>query len=169
MGGRVQTMKKAFTLSLIQTIIVIVVVVAFGVVLTVGSKLGGKIEKRMIVDTIYKPVSIQDAMLSLMEMKNDDGIAFKKALVYAIYENTLEPKFYENGMLHSFDISSVAKQYLDYVYAGKKYWLFLYKDGEIITIARTGSDEDFDRAPYGARDSIPLKPENYWLVLYVAD
>lgn len=166
--------RKGLVLSLFQFIFLIVIVVAFGFLITVGMMLGAKIEKTLIIDLIYQPVSVQDALLSLLEMKDNNGISINKALVYAVYENTLYPKFYEKGVLYTFDVSSIAKNYLDYVYPSKKYWLFLYdntqvSDKRIITIAKKGKDEDFNRVPYGARESIPIKPENYWLVLYVAD
>lgn len=164
---------KGFLLSLFQMVFIIVVVVALGVLLTVGMKLGAKITKNLIIDVIYQPVSTQDALLSLLEMKDGNGITFNKALVYAAYENTLNPKLYYNNVLYTVDMQSVAKNYLNFVYSGKKYWLFLYDDaqtsGRIATIAKEGNDEDFNRAPYGSRDSIPIKPGNYWLVLYVAD
>jgi hypothetical protein len=165
---------KGFLLSLFQMVFIIVVVVALGVLLTVGMKLGAKITKNLIIDVIYQPVSTQDALLSLLEMKDGNGITFNKALVYATYEETLNPQFYQKNVLYTVDMPSVAKKYLDYVYSGKKYWLFLYDDTKtsgkrILTLAREGKDEDFNRAPYGSRDSIPIKPENYWLVLYVAD
>lgn len=166
--------RKGLVLTLFQTVFLIVVVVAFGFLIAAATMLGAKITKNLIIDLIYQPVSTQDALLSLLEMRDDSGTTFNKALVYAVYENTLKPKFYENSILRTFDISSIAKKYLDFVYSGKKYWLFLYDgaqtlDKRIITIAKVGKDEDFNRAPYGTRDSIPIKPENYWLVLYVAE
>lgn len=168
-------MKKGFMLTLFQTIFLLVIVIAFGVIIAAGAGLGAKITKNLIIDLIYQPVSTQDALLSLLEMRDDNGITFNKALVYAVYEDTLNPKFYDNGILRTFDVSSAAKNYLDFACSGKKYWLFLYDNSQtvaskrIITIAKVGKDEDFNRAPYGARDSIPIKPENYWLVLYVAE
>lgn len=167
-------MKKGLVLTLFQTVFLLVIVIAFGVIIAAGMTLGAKITKNLIIDLIYQPVSTQDALLSLLEMKDDSGIAFNKALVYAVYEGTLNPKLYDSGILYSPDVSSVAKNYLDFVYSGKKYWLFLYdgslpSEKRIITIAKAGKDEDFNRAPYGTRDSIPIKPENYWLVLYVAE
>lgn len=166
--------RKGFVLALFQTVFLLVIVIAFGVIISAGMMLGAKITKNLIIDLIYQPVSTQDALLSLLEMKNNNGITFNKAIVYAVYEDTLNPEFYDKGILYSFDVSTVAKNYLDFVYSGKNYWLFLYdnaqnSDKRIITIAKTGKDEDFNRAPYGARDSIPIKPENYWLVLYVAE
>lgn len=166
--------RKGFSLTLFQMIFLIVILVAFGFLIAVASAFGAKITKNLIVDLIYQPVSTQDALLSLLEMRDDNGITFNRALVYAVYENTLTPKLYHNDNLYSFDVSSIAKNYLDFVYSEKKYWLFLYDNSQtdiskkIITIAKVGKDEDFNRAPYGARDSIPIKPENYWLVLYVA-
>ncbi len=168
-------MKKGFMLTLFQTVFLLVMVVAFGIIIGAGTLLGAKITKNLIIDLIYQPVSTQDALLSLLEMRDDNGITFNKALVYAVYENTLNPKFYEKGTLQTFDVSSIAKKYLDYTYSGKKYWLFLYDNLQtepskrIITIVKVGKDEDFNKAPYGTRDSIPIKPENYWLVLYVAE
>ncbi|TRZ55139.1 hypothetical protein D4Q76_01040 [archaeon] len=168
-------MKKGFVLALFQTVFLLVIVIAFGVIIAAGMGLGAKITKNFIVDLIYQPVSTQDALLSLLEMKDGNGITFNKALVYAVYENTLNPKIYDSGVLRAFDVSSTAKDYLGFVYSGKKYWLFLYDNAQsdiskrIITIAKTGKDEDFNRAPYGTRDSVPIKPENYWLVLYVAE
>ena len=167
-------MKKGFVLALFQTVFLLVIVVAFGVLIVAGMALGAKITKNLIIDLIYQPVSTQDALLSLLEMKDGNGITFNKAIVYAVYEDTLNPKFYDNNILRTFDVSSIAKNYLDFVYSEKKYWLFLYDNSQssekrIITIAKIGKDEDFNRAPYGARDSIPIKPENYWLVLYVAE
>ncbi len=167
-------MKKGFVLALFQTVFLLVIVVAFGVTIAAGMTLGAKITRNLIIDLIYQPVSTQDALLSLLEMKDSNGITFNKAIVYAVYEDNLNPKFYDNNILRIVDVSSVAKNYLDFVYSGKKYWLFLYDDSQssekrIITIAKVGKDEDFNRAPYGARDSIPIKPENYWLVLYVAE
>ncbi len=165
--------RKGFLLSLFQMVFIIVVVVALGVLLTVGMKLGAKITKNLIIDVIYQPVSTQDALLSLLEMKDGSGITFNKALVYATYENTLNPELYVKNVLYTVDLQSIAKNYLDFVYSGKKYWLFLYDDAQtssrMATIAKEGKDEDFNKAPYGSRDSIPIKPENYWLVLYVAD
>lgn len=167
--------KKGLMLTLFQTVMLLVIVIGFGVVIAASTTLGLKITKNLIVDLVYQPVSAQDALLSMMELKDGGGATFGKALAYAVYENTLNPKFYEKNVLHTFDIPSAAKSYLDYVYSGKKYWLFLYDNAQtdaserIKTIAKTGKDEDFNRAPYGARESIPIKPENYWLVLYVVE
>lgn len=97
-------------------------------------------------------------------------VTFAKAIVYGLYENTMTPKVFSDGYVVDFDIKKEAESYLKYVYPDKKYWLFLYDPatGIKIDLVKNAKDEDFDREPYGSRDSVPLKPENYWLVLYVA-
>lgn len=172
-------MKKGFALTLFQTVFLLVIVIVFGIIIAAGIASGARITKVLIVDLIYQPVSTQDALLSLLEMKNDKGISFNKALVYAVYENTLNPKIPQSGAgcinnICDYDLKTIAENYLKFVYSGKKYWLFLYdnaqtSDKKIITITKIGKDEDFNKVPYGARDSIPIKPGNNWLVLYVAE
>lgn len=165
--------RKGLMLSLFQFVFLLVIVIIFTFLIGAATILGAKITKNLIIDLIYQPVSTQDAMLSLMEMRDDNGMPFSKALVYAVYENTLKPKFYESGVLYETNITTIAEKYLGFVYSGKKYWLFLYDNAQsenrIVTIAKVGKDEDFNKAPYGTRDSMPIKPENYWLVLYVAE
>ncbi len=163
-------MKKAIVISVITLIVIIVVAAFFAAVIGAGHILNVKITKKLIVDIIYEPVSVQDALLSLMEMKDSNGITFKRALVYALYEDTLKPKVPKSGCaddLCDYDLKAVAKKYIDYVYKGKKYWLFLYGP-DIKTLAKNSEDKDFNKVPYGMRDSIPVLPGKYWLVLYVA-
>ncbi len=167
--------KGAFLLPEIFAFVVFVaIIIIFGIIIIVAQTLGLNITKELIVNIIYEPVSTQDSLLSLFETRDANGITFNKALVYGVYEGTLNPKVPQPGAgcaddLCSYDISAVAKNYLDYVYKEKKYKLFLYNPGtkEEKLIAKEGSDDDFRLYPYGKRDSIPIKPENYWLVLYV--
>ncbi len=150
----------------------------FGMVIVILHYTGLSATKELVVNVIYEPVSIQDALLGLMEIRggfDTDGnkdtydITFSKALVYGVYENTLSPIFYHNGKKYRYGLTAVAKKYLDYIYAKKSYKLFLYnpETKEERIIAQEGKNDDFKLLPYGKRDSIPIKPENFWLVLYV--
>ncbi len=170
---------KGFILATMMAFIVfIAIAVIFGIVVVALHYMNASVTKELIVNPIYEPVSTQDALLSLMEMRGGydiDGskdtidITFNKALVYAVYENTMNPEFYFNGKKYRFDVQQSAKSYLDYVYDKKKYKLFLYspETKEEKIIAQEGSDDDFKLYPYGKRDSIPIKPESFWLILYV--
>jgi len=105
-------------------------------------------------------------------------INFAEVLTYAVYENYFQnPKIWipELDETVEFNLPKVAKDYLDFVcrkgswLLEGKYWLFLYDPNihDIKTIATNTNPEEFDKKPYGQRASIPIKPENYWLVLYV--
>lgn len=170
--------KGMLIVSMVAFVIFIAIIIIFALVLFVLSALNVTITKELIVNPIYEPVSTQDAIMSLMEMKGGFDISsnkvtndatFSKALVYAVYENTMKPEFYLDGKRYRFDVQQSAKNYLDYVYYGKKYKLFLYnpETKEESIIAQSGKDDDFKLYPYGKRDSIPIKPESFWLVLYV--
>ncbi|MFZ3077604.1 MAG: hypothetical protein WA139_04065 [Candidatus Aenigmatarchaeota archaeon] len=159
-------------------IIFMSIALIFGIVVVALHYLNISAVKELVVNVIYEPVSTQDALLSLTELRGGtiigsgavtNDITFSKALVYAVYENTMKPEFYFSGKKYRFDIQQPAKNYLDYVYAKRSYKLFLYnpETKEEKIIAREGSDDDFKLYPYGKRDSIPIKPENFWLVLYV--
>ncbi len=154
------------------------IAVIFGIVVVALHYLNISAVKELIVNVIYEPVSTQDALLSLTELrggtitesnKDTNDITFNKALVYAVYENTMKPELYFNSKKYRYNIQDSAKNYLAYVYDKKKYKLFLYnpETKEEKIIAQEGKDDDFKLFPYGKRDSIPIKPENYWLVLYV--
>ena len=175
-----------FPLPLVTFMVVIVTVVLFSALLSgllLYKKGFGKapIAKELYVELIHEPVSTQDALLSLMEMKDDNDITFNKALVYAVYEDTTKPRILKHGVgcpddLCVYSLESVAKDYLDFVcrknnwLSEGKYWLFLYNPNihyNIKTIATNTKPDEFDKKPYGQRASIPIKPENYWLVLYV--
>lgn len=170
---------KGMTLAIMFAFIVFMgIAVIFGIVVVLLHNLGINATKELIVNVIYEPVSTQDALLSLTELrggtiiensKETNDITFNKALVYAVYENTMKPEFYFSGKKYRFDIQQSAKSYLDYVYNKKKYKLFLYnpETKEERIIAQEGNDNDFKLYPYGKRDSVPIKPEEYWLVLYV--
>lgn len=167
--------KGAFVLpETFAFVVFVAIIIVFGIVIIVMQVLGLNITKELAVNIIYEPVSIQDSLLSLFEMKNENGITFNRALVYSIYENTLNPKIPQSGAsctnnICDYDLKAVSKKYFDYVYSGKEYKLFLYnpytKEEKII--AREGNDNDFRLYPYGKRDSITIKPEDFWLVLYV--
>lgn len=170
---------KGMTLATMFAFIVFMgIAVIFGIVVVLLHNLGINATKELVVNIIYEPVSTQDALLSLTEMrggtiiesnKDTNDITFNKALVYAVYENTLKPELYYNGKRYRFDIQQSAKNYLAYVYDKKKYKFFLYnpETKEERIIAQEGKDDDFKLFPYGRRDSIPIKPEEYWLVLYI--
>lgn len=173
-------MKKGVFLlpELVAFVAFVAIIIIFGIILIVLQVLNVNITKELVVNIIHEPVSTQDALMSLMETRGSydiDGnkdtidITFNKALVYAVYENTMKPELYYNSKKYKFDIQDSAKKYLDYVYDKKKYKLFLYnpetKEERVIT--QEGKDDDFKLYPYGKRDSIPIKPENFWLVLYV--
>lgn len=154
------------------------IAVIFGIVVVALHYLNISAVKELVVNVIYEPVSTQDALLSLTELRGGTIIesgavtndaTFSKALVYAVYENTMKPEFYLDGKKYRFDVRQSAKDYLDYVYVKKSYKLFLYnpETKEERIIAQEGKDDDFKLLPYGKRDSIPIKPENFWLVLYV--
>lgn len=164
--------------AMFEFVIFMSIAVIFGIVVVALHYMGISAVKELIVNVIYEPVSTQDALLSLTELrggtiiesdKDTNDITFNKALVYAVYENTMKPELYFNGKKYRFDIQKSAKDYLGYVYEKKKYKLFLYNPDikEEKIIVQEGSDNDFKLFPYGKRDSIPIKPENFWLVLYV--
>lgn len=170
--------KGMLIVSMVAFVMFIAIIIIFAVVLFVLSSLNVTITKELIVNPIYEQVSTQDALLSLTEMrggtiiesgKGTSDITFGKALVYAVYENAMKPELYYNGKRYRFDVQQSAKDYLDYAYAKKSYKLFLYSPDtkEERIIAQEGKDDDFKLYPYGKRDSVPIKPENFWLVLYV--
>ncbi len=170
--------KGMIFVSMVAFVIFVGIAIIFGVVLIALNVTNVSITKELVVNMIYEPVSTQDALMSLTEMRggtimesgaDTNDITFSKALVYAVYENTLEPELYYGGEKYMFDIQQSAKNYLDYVYDKKKYKLFLYNPDtkEERPIAQEGKDDDFKLFPYGKRDSIPIKPESFWLVLYV--
>lgn len=171
--------KGAFLFAeLVAFVAFVAIILLFGIILIIAQVLNLNITKELIVNMIYEPVSTQDALLSLTELKggtiiesskDTNDITFNKALVYAVYENTMKPEFYFSSKKYRFDIQQPAKNYLAYVYDKKKYKLFLYnpETKEERIIVQEGKDDDFKLYPYGKRDSVPIKPENFWLVLYV--
>lgn len=154
------------TLSLMSFIIMIVIGVIISIVVGGMHLFHLHITKTFIIETIFVPVSTQDALLSLMEFE-DNGIKFKHALVYGIYENTFVPKVYFDDSVHEYDLTLASKNYLSYVY--DKYWLFFYNSSsheyKTITSSENNPEKIFEETKNNKRASFPIG-EDYWLVLY---
>ncbi|MEM7826701.1 MAG: hypothetical protein QXQ40_00560 [Candidatus Aenigmatarchaeota archaeon] len=156
------------TLSLMSFIIMIVVGVTISIIIAGLNLFHIHITKTLIINSIYAPVSTQDALLSLMEFENNK-IKFKQALAYSVYENRLTPKVSFNGETYVYDLSLISKNYLDYVYSEGEYWLFLYNssthDYKTLASSKENPEEIFEKSENNKRASFPIR-EDYWLVLY---
>lgn len=159
-----------FTLSFFSLIatILIAVVVIFSTLFMVIFHI--HIKKTFVVERIVESTIAHDALLALLEMEQD-GIKFRQALIYSIYEKQEQPKIWNGKKIVEYDIKKVAKDFMEYVFESEKYWLFLYNESldEIETIA--SSDENPEKLfekdnKKSKRASFPID-EKRWLILYL--
>jgi hypothetical protein len=99
-----------------------------------------------------------------------EGISFKQALIYSVYENTLEPKIYNGEKEVVYNLKDVAKEFLDYVYRYDDYWLFLYNTStqkyETILASKNNPEKLFSDPKGNSRAQVPLS-KDYYLVIYI--
>lgn len=164
--------KKGFTfaLSIFSFIITIVVAVIIIFSMFFMTTFHIYITKTFIIERVLESTQVQDALLSLLESEQE-GVKFRQALIYSFYENSEKPKIWNGEKIVEFELSEVAKNFLEYVYESDKYWLFIYNESsnEIKTLATNEKtpEETFKKNnKKDRRASFPIY-EKTWLVLYV--
>jgi len=159
------------TLSIISFIATILIGIFISFFLGIMYSFHLYITKTLIVEKVYFSSDAQDALLSLLEMRKD-GITFKKALIYSLYENTLEPKIYNGEKELVYSLKDVAKEFLDYIYKYDDYWLFFYNSSthnyKTILSSKSNPEKLFSDKKGNTRAQVPLS-KDYYLVLYVKE
>ncbi len=157
------------TLSVVSLIATILIGVFISFVLGIMYSFHLYITKTLIIEKIYSYSNAQDALLSLLEMKKE-GISFKQALIYSMYENTLEPKIYNGEKEIVYSLKDVAKEFLDYFYIYDDYWLFLYNTStqkyETILASKNNPEKLFSDPKGSSRAQVPLS-KDYYIVIYI--
>lgn len=164
--------KKGFTFSL--SVISFIITIFVGVIITLSmvfmTTFHIYITKKFIVERVLEFTQAQDMLLSLLEAE-EDGIKFKQAVIYALYENSEKPKIWNGTKIVEYNLEEVGKKFLSYFYENDDYWLFIYdeKNDEIKTICKSKDDIEnlFKKEnKKNRRASFPID-ENRWLVLYI--
>lgn len=164
--------KKGFTfsLSIMSFIIIIFVAIIITLSMVFMTTFHIYITKKFIIERVLESTQAQDALLALLEMEQE-GIKFRKAIVYSLYENSSNPKIWNGEKIVEYNLEDTAKIFLNYFYENDDYWLFIYneKDDEIKTICKSKVDVEnlFKKESRGnRRASFPID-EKRWLILYV--
>lgn len=164
--------RKGFTFSL--SIMSFLIVIFVGVIVTLSmvfmTTFHIYITKKFIIERVLESAQAQDALLALLEMEQE-GIKFRQALIYSLYENSDKPKIWNGKKIIEYNLEETAKNFLSNFYKYDDYWLFIYdeKKDEIKTIYSSKKDVEnlFKKEDKrNRRASFPID-EYTWLVLYI--
>ncbi|MBU5678677.1 MAG: hypothetical protein QXJ96_03315 [Candidatus Aenigmatarchaeota archaeon] len=164
--------KKGFTFSL--AVMSFIITIFVGVIITLAmvfmTTFHIYITKKFIIERVLESTQAQDMLLSLLEAEQE-GVKFRQAIVYALYQDSEKPKIWNGEKIVEYNLEEIAKNFLSYFYENDNYWLFIYdeKKNEIKTICKSQENiEDLFKkeSKKNRRASFPID-ENRWLVLYI--